>query len=251
VPPKRLVQMTVSRPYIAHASMGPSCALAEFRDGHLTVRSHGQGMHPLRKNLAAALGLPIEAITARHLHGAGCYGHNGADDAALDASLIALRLPGRCIRLQWRREEEFGFEPAGPAAVTLHVDLDERGVADWTTEAPPMSSGRARRLPARHRGAGEPAARGRRPIRRRRAAAAARAIRCRSTTCSAHPAPPGAAPAIRTSALRGLGAPNVYAIRSLMDELAARAGGDPSPTVCRSCPSRGPARDRTVAGDTD
>ena len=56
--PKRLVQMTVSRPYIAHASMAPSCALAEFRDGHLTVRSHGQGMHPLRKNLAAALGLP-------------------------------------------------------------------------------------------------------------------------------------------------------------------------------------------------
>ena len=69
--------------------MAPSCALAEFRDGHLTVRSHGQGMHPLRKNLAAALGLPIEAITAQHLHGAGCYGHNGADDAALDAALVA------------------------------------------------------------------------------------------------------------------------------------------------------------------
>src|SRR6266404_2868578 len=73
---KRLVQATFSRPYIAHASMAPSCALAEFRDGHLTVWSHGQGMHPLRKNLAAVLGLPTEAITARHLHGAGCYGHN-------------------------------------------------------------------------------------------------------------------------------------------------------------------------------
>ena len=70
-PPKNLVQITVSRPYVAHASMAPSCALAEFRDGHLTVRSHGQGMHPLRKNLAAALGLPVEAITAQHLHGAG------------------------------------------------------------------------------------------------------------------------------------------------------------------------------------
>ena len=88
-------QITVSRPYVAHASMGPSCALAEFRDGHLTVRSHGQGMHPLRKNLAAALGLPIEAITATHLHGPGCYGHNGADDAALDAALVAMRMPGR------------------------------------------------------------------------------------------------------------------------------------------------------------
>ena len=106
--------------------MGPSCALAEFRDGHLTVRSHGQGMHPLRKNLAAALGLPIEAITAKHLQGPGCYGHNGADDAALDAALVAMRIPGRTIRLQWRREEEFGFEPVGPAMlVTLHVDLDD------------------------------------------------------------------------------------------------------------------------------
>jgi nicotinate dehydrogenase subunit B len=134
--PNNLVHITVSRPYVAHASMGPSCALAEFHDGHLTVHSHGQGMHPLRKNLAAALGLPIEAVTAQHLHGPGCYGHNGADDAALDAALVAMRIPGRCIRLQWRREEEFGFEPVGPAMlVSLHVDLDVRGrPADWTTE---------------------------------------------------------------------------------------------------------------------
>ncbi len=135
-PLKNVVHFTVSRPYIAHASMAPSCALAEFKDGHLTVWSHGQGMHPLRKNLAPILGLPIEAITARHLHGAGCYGHNGADDAALDASLIAVRLPGKCIRLQWRREEEFGFEPVGPAMlVSLHVALDDKGrPADWTSE---------------------------------------------------------------------------------------------------------------------
>ena len=135
-PPKRPVNITVSRPYIAHASMSPSCALAEFRDGHLTVRSHGQGMHPLRKNLATALGLPPEAITAEHLHGAGCYGHNGADDAALDAALVAMRIPNRWIRLQWRREEEFGFEPVGPAMlVTLHVALDDKGrPTDWTSE---------------------------------------------------------------------------------------------------------------------
>ena len=169
--------------------MSPSCALAEFRDGHLTVRSHGQGMHPLRKNLAPVLGLPVEAITAQHLHGAGCYGHNGADDAALDAALVAMRIPGRWIRLQWRREEEFGFEPVGPAMlVTLHVDLDERGrPADWTTEIwspthvqrPGSGSGfcwRRRRSPIRH-------PRSRRSIRRKSAAAAARATPCRSTTC--------------------------------------------------------------------
>ena len=146
-------------------------------------------MHPLRKNLAAVLGLPVEAITAQHLHGAGCYGHNGADDAALDAALVAMRLPGRCIRLQWRREEEFGFEPVGPAMlVTLHVDLDERGrPADWTTEIwspthvqrPGSGSGyllASEALP-------NPPPEVRRPIRRKRAAAAARATPCRSTTC--------------------------------------------------------------------
>src|SRR6185503_2219001 len=110
-PLKNVAEITVSRPYIAHASMAPSCALALFKDGQLTVQSHGQGMHPLRKNLAQALNLPIESITARHLHGPGCYGHNGADDAALDAALVACQLPGRTIRLQWRREEEFAFEP--------------------------------------------------------------------------------------------------------------------------------------------
>ncbi len=200
-PPKNPVQITVSRPYVAHASMAPSCALAEFRDGHLTVWSHGQGMHPLRKNLAAVLGLPPDAITARHLHGAGCYGHNGADDAALDAALIARRLPGHCIRLQWRREEEFGFEPVGPAMlVTLHVDLDERGrPADWTTPPEARGGGGTRNavplydVPA-HRILHHLVLR----------------------------------PPVRTSALRGLGAlPNVYAIESLIDELAARVGEDP------------------------
>ena len=49
----------------------------------------------------------------RHAHGAGCYGHNGADDVAVDAAVIALQMPDHCIRVQWRREEEFGFEPLG------------------------------------------------------------------------------------------------------------------------------------------
>ena len=70
-PLENVVSITVSRPYVAHASMAPSCAIALFKDGQLTIRSHGQGMHPLRKNLAQALGLPIEAITAQHLHGPG------------------------------------------------------------------------------------------------------------------------------------------------------------------------------------
>ncbi|MBV8189145.1 MAG: xanthine dehydrogenase family protein molybdopterin-binding subunit [Alphaproteobacteria bacterium] len=235
-PTKRPFQITVSRPYIAHASMGPSCALAELKEGHLTVWSHGQGMHPLRRNLAAVLGLPVEAITARHLHGAGCYGHNGADDAALDAALIARRLPGRCIRLQWRREEEFGFEPVGPAMlVTLHVDLDERGrPADWTTEIfsathvqrPGMGSGYL--LAAEALAEPPPEVKPTDPPEERGGGGTRNAVPLYDVPAHRILHHLVVRPPVRTSALRGLGAlPNVFAIESLMDELAARAGEDP------------------------
>ena len=235
-PPKRPAQITVSRPYIAHASMSPSCALAEFRDGHLTVRSHGQGMHPLRKNLAPVLGLPVEAITAQHLHGAGCYGHNGADDAALDAALVAMRIPNRWIRLQWRREEEFGFEPVGPAMlVTLHVDLDERGrPADWTTEIwspthvqrPGSGSGYLLASEALPNPPTEVAPFD--PSEERGGGGTRNAVPLYDVPAHRILHHLVMHPPVRTSALRGLGAlPNVFAIESLIDDLAARAGEDP------------------------
>jgi CO/xanthine dehydrogenase Mo-binding subunit len=234
--PRRPFQITISRPYIAHASMGPSCALAEFKDGHLTVWSHGQGMHPLRRNLAVVLGLPVEAITARHLHGAGCYGHNGADDAALDAALVARRLPGQRIRLQWRREEEFGFEPVGPAMlVTLQVDLDERGrPADWTTEIwsathvqrPGMGSGYL--LASEALADPPPEVKPIDPPEERGGGGTRNAVPLYDVPAHRILHHLVVRPPVRTSALRGLGAlPNVFAIESLMDELAARVGEDP------------------------
>jgi nicotinate dehydrogenase subunit B len=235
-PPKNLVQATFSRPYIAHASMAPSCALAEFRDGHLTVRSHGQGMHPLRRNLADVLGVPIETITAQHLHGAGCYGHNGADDAALDAALVAMRLPGKCIRLMWRREEEFGFEPVGPAMlVTLHVDLDERGrPADWTTEiwspthVQRPGAGTGFLLAAEALANPPPEVAPFDPTEQRGGGGTRNAVPLYDVPAHRIVHHLVMRPPVRTSALRGLGAlPNVYAIESLIDDLAARVGEDP------------------------
>jgi nicotinate dehydrogenase subunit B len=235
-PPKNLVQSTFSRPYIAHASMAPSCALAEFRDGHLTVHSHGQGMHPLRKNLADVLGLPIESITAQHLHGAGCYGHNGADDAALDAALVAMRLPGKCIRLMWRREEEFGFEPVGPAMLlTLHVDLDERGrPADWTTEiwspthVQRPGAGTGFLLAAEALANPPPEVAPFDPSEQRGGGGTRNAVPIYDMQAHRIVHHLVMHPPVRTSALRGLGAlPNVYAIESLIDDLAARVGEDP------------------------
>ena len=235
-PARRLVTATFSRPYIAHASLAPSCAIAEFSNGRLRVWSHGQGMHPLRRNLAEALGLPVGSISTHHLHGAGCYGHNGADDAALDAALVARQLPGKPIRLQWRREEEFGFEPVGPAMlVRLHVDLDEQGrPADWTSEV--WSATHVQRpgngtgyLLASEAMANPP------PDVTPFDPPEARGGGGTRNTVPIYDVPAHRVlhhlvlrPPVRTSALRGLGAlPNVFAIESMIDDLAHRAGQDP------------------------
>src|SRR5262245_16070919 len=106
------------RHFQAHASIGASCALAQWQDGKLTVWSHTQGPFPLRGDLAKALKTAPEAIRVIHAQGSGCYGHNGADDVALDAALLARAVPGRPVRVHWAHEEEMAWEPWGSAMVT-------------------------------------------------------------------------------------------------------------------------------------
>ncbi|HSS28734.1 MAG TPA: molybdopterin cofactor-binding domain-containing protein, partial [Usitatibacter sp.] len=116
------------RPYQLHGAIGPSCAVALFKDGALTVWSHAQGMFPLRDAVAQLVGLPKEKVRCIHREGSGCYGHNGADDAAGDAALIAMSVPGRPVRVQWMRDEETGWDTKGPAHVfKLRGGLDEHG----------------------------------------------------------------------------------------------------------------------------
>jgi CO/xanthine dehydrogenase Mo-binding subunit len=227
-------QATYTRMHIAHASVAPSCALALYRDGRLTVWTHSQGVYPLRAALARTLKLDPAAISVKHMQGPGCYGHNGADDAAADAAVIAVRRPGKPVRVRWRREEEFGFEPVSPAmVVTVQAALDgSQRPADWTTE---IWSGRHTSRPG---GGGN------------LLAAEALPDPPPPPPASESGYPPGAGtrngeplyafPAkrivhhliaetpVRTSSLRGLGATlNVFAIESSMDELAERAGQDP------------------------
>jgi nicotinate dehydrogenase subunit B len=132
----RRLEATYTRPYQCHASLGPSCAVAQVRDGRLTVWTHSQGVFPLRDELARALDLDPAQITCIHREGAGCYGHNGADDVALDAALVARAANGRPVKLQWMREDEFMWEPFGSAMVMkLAGALDSRGhVVDWVHE---------------------------------------------------------------------------------------------------------------------
>jgi len=104
-----------SRPFIAHASLGPSCALAHWDGSTMTVWTHSQGIYPLREAMSEVLELPPSQIRCIHADGAGCYGHNGADDVACDAALIARAVPDRPIRLLWSRQDEFRYEPYGSA----------------------------------------------------------------------------------------------------------------------------------------
>ena len=124
-----------SKPYIAHASIGLSCALAEFKDGKLTVWSHTQGPHHLRAQVARVLGIAQSEVEVVHRDGAGCYGHNGADDVALDAALLACAC-GRPVLLQWTREDELAWSPCGSAMVVkLRAGLDARQrIVEWQHE---------------------------------------------------------------------------------------------------------------------
>jgi nicotinate dehydrogenase subunit B len=132
----RVVEATYTKPYMAHASIGPSCALAELRDGQYTVWTHSQGVFPLRGEVAKTLKVVPSAVRCVHVEGSGCYGHNGADDVALDAALLARAVPGKPVRLQWMREDEFAWEPYGPAmAMQAKAALDADGrIVDWSYE---------------------------------------------------------------------------------------------------------------------
>jgi len=223
-----------SRPYIAHAAIAPSCALAEFRDGHLTVWSHTQGVYPLRNVLAEITGLALEKISVRHVQGAGCYGHNGADDVGFDAAVIAVELPGTPIRVQWSREDEFGFEPVSTAmSIRLDATLDPAGrPLDWTTEiwsAPHTMRGRAATTLARMALPDPPPWPAFAELPPETGGGATRnAIPLYEVPAHRILLHLVQRPPVRTSALRGLGAlPNVFAIESFLDELAERAGVDP------------------------
>ena len=230
------VSMRFSRPFLSHGSIAPSCALALWQAGHLSIWSHAQGMHPLRTNIAATLGLPIDKVACQHVQGGGCYGHNGADDAALDAALIAMQLPGRPIRLCWSRAEEFAYEPLSSAMeVEVHAMVGAHGrPVGWTTEI--WSAGHGQRpgvggayLLAADALETPPPARKPFDIPEERGGGATRnGIPLYDIAAKGidfhlvHDVP------VRTSSLRGLGATlNVFAIEGLIDELSARSGEDP------------------------
>lgn len=233
-----VVRAVYTKPFLMHGSIGSSGAVARFDGDHLTIWSHSQGIGPLRVATAEALGIAPGAVTVHHVSGPGCYGHNGADDAAFDAALVAMQRPGEPISLRWSRADENGWEPLGPAMVVrLSAGIGEDGVirswdqdvltyahnsrpapvpsgsrllASWSLDPP---AARARATPrlsfeaGGHRNANPPYAVGTKRIVK-------------------HEVDDGSL--LRTSSMRSLGAfANVFASESFMDELAHSIGADP------------------------
>jgi CO/xanthine dehydrogenase Mo-binding subunit len=230
----KTIEATYTRPYQAHGSIGPSCAVAQFADGAMTVWTHTQGVYPDRQGIAEMLRVPPASVRCIHVEGSGCYGHNGADDAAADAALIARALPGVPVQVQWTREQEHAWEPFGPAMVTkLKASLDGQGtISDWSFEVwsnthSMRPGGAGSMLAAQHMAQPfvPPAPK---PLPLPEGGGDRNAIpiyKFPNAKVVHHfiPTMP-----LRISAMRALGAyHNVFSIESFMDELAVAAGADP------------------------
>jgi nicotinate dehydrogenase subunit B len=238
-PGVHVVEANYRRAYQMHGSIGPSCAVGLFEDGALTVWTHSQGVYPLRAALAELTGLTPDKVRCIHREGAGCYGHNGADDAAADAALLALALPDRPVRVQWMRDDEHAWEPYGSAMLSraraalgsdgmiVAWDYAVRSHTHSTRPGGAPGGGAGNLIAARQRA---------RPI----AQPAPRPIPLPEGGGHRNAAPLYTIPnarvmyefvpemTLRVSALRGLGAyMNIFSIESFIDELAQAARADP------------------------
>jgi CO/xanthine dehydrogenase Mo-binding subunit len=243
-PNTNLFSGTYFKPWLAHASIGLSCAIATYVPGkEIRVLTHSQGIYNLRQDLFIAFGeklsLSLEEFIVEHVMGAGCYGHNGADDVAFDAVRAAIAFPTTPVRMQWSRMQEFSCAPFSPAMlvrVTARLSKDAApSITHWKQEiwsnghssrpgraatptllgASELSEGTAPRVsmnPPLAAGGGAD-----------RNSVPAYAIANLMVENNLHTTMP-----IRSSAFRGLGAiANVFAIESMMDEMAASLSEDP------------------------
>ena len=231
---QKIIEATYTRPYQAHGSIGPSCAVAQLVDGAMTVWTHTQGVYPDRQGIAEMLKVPPPSVRLIHVEGSGCYGHNGADDAAADAALIAREVPGVPVRVQWMREQEHAWEPFGPAMVTkLKASLDGSGkIADWNfdvwTNTHSMRPGGAGSMLAAQHKAEPFAVPAPEPLPLPAGGGDRNAIpiyKFPNAKVVHHFIPEMP---VRISAMRALGAyHNIFSIESFMTELAELAGIDP------------------------
>lgn len=213
-------------PMQSHASLGPSCAVADVRPDQATIWTASQGTHDNHATFARFLGLSRDKVRLIYLEGSGCYGMNGHEDAAADAAILSRAL-GRPIRVQWSRADEHGWDPKGPPQlidIKGTVDTDGR-ILDWRTDMwiPQTTKGLLNI-----------------PLLGPEAAGLDNIVGLNTGLISQNGDPPYAANHIevvahwlkeaplRPAPLRSPGKPaNCFAVESFTDELAAAAGIDP------------------------
>lgn len=231
------LEATFTKPYHMHGTIGPSAAVGLWREGQLTVWAYTQGAHMPRDNIAIVLGIPAGQVRVIHTEGSGCYGHNGADDSALDAALLAKSRPGQPVLLKWTRANEHQWEPyQPPAVIKLKAGLNAQGeVMGWQNEiysTPHVARGRPSEdysglLAAWHLAEPLPKL----PVAPAMwpDAGAHRNADPLYTFPNKHIVKHTKLnPGLRVSSFRGLGAfVNVFAIESFVDELAEAGGVDP------------------------
>ena len=240
LPSSQRLTRRYSKPYIAHASIGLACALAEpmrhsANKAGLTVYTHSQGVFKLRQEIAAVLGISVDMLDVVHSPGAGCYGHNGADDVAFDAAFLAhqLQVP---VRVQWTRQDEMSVSPVGSASlIELSAGVNDQGrIADWQAQVWSHSHlNRPGWLPGSNLlGAWALDPKAPRPVQKDQVLPTGGGLRniipyydLPALDVMHHFVPEGP---LRVSALRSLGGfANTFAIESFMDELAESATVDP------------------------
>jgi CO/xanthine dehydrogenase Mo-binding subunit len=213
-------------PMQSHASIGPSCAVADVSSESATVWTASQGTHGNQTTFARFLGLPKDKVRLIYLEGSGCYGMNGHEDAAADAAILS-RATGRPVRVQWSREDELGWDPKGPPqliGISGAVSADGR-ILDWRTEL---------WIPKTTRGLPNI------PLLAPEAAGLDHVPGLNTGLISQNGDPPYSAESIqvvahwlkdaplRPAPIRSPGKPaNCFAVESFVDELAAAAGVDP------------------------
>jgi nicotinate dehydrogenase subunit B len=220
----RKLSATFYWPNQSHASLGPSCAVADVRSDGATVWSSTQSPHGTRNNLARIFGIPQDKVRLIYLDGAGCYGGNGNDDVTAEAMLLS-KTVGVPVRVQWMRQDEHGWDPKGPQQLLdLRAGLDAQGnIAAWDVEmwvpanvqgARPLLSIDAAGIAQDHgQGAGRMTQNADPPIAAANVSVVAHMIK---------------ETPLRPSNLRAPGKiANSLAVESMIDELAEAAGVDP------------------------
>ncbi|HWI80298.1 MAG TPA: molybdopterin cofactor-binding domain-containing protein, partial [Ramlibacter sp.] len=217
---------TYAWPVQSHASMGPSCSVADVKAGGATIWTASQGSHRLVNSCAALLELPRDKVRVIYLDGAGCYGMNGHDDASAEAAMLSQAV-GQPVRLQWSRQDELGWDPKGPPQLLeLRATLTPEGRIDaWETRMwLPRATANLEWIPLL-----SPLAAGLKQPEGQNTGLATQNgdPPYPANAMKVHVRWLGAAP-LRPSNIRAPGkVANCFAVESFVDELAAQAGIDP------------------------